>query len=93
MHLDNMVVECILDERRLIRDAPQTHEVRVVLGEQQFGLYRVFFTLRTAVDRLAIGSDRGRGRKTIQVCLPELVMNGSNPVFGGSRQARTWLRW
>jgi hypothetical protein len=58
MDRDNVVVECILDERRLIRDVPQAHEVRVVLGEQQFGLH---LTFRTVVDRLAVGSDRGRG--------------------------------
>jgi hypothetical protein len=59
MRWDNMVVECVLDIRRFIRDAPQAHEVRVVLGEQQFGIHRVFLTFGAVVDRLAVGSDRG----------------------------------
>jgi hypothetical protein len=93
MRWDNMVVECVLDERRFIRDAPQAHEVRVVLGEQQLGIHRVFLTFGTVVDRLAVGSDRRGGRKAIQVCLPELVVNCSNLGFCGGGQIRALLRW
>lgn len=92
MYRDNMVVECILDIRRLIRDAPQPCEICVVLGKQQIWLHRVFLAFCNIVDRLAVGPDRGRGWETIQVGLSELVMNGGNPVVCGRRQTRAWLR-
>lgn len=90
---DDMIMERVLDIKRLIRDAPQAHKVCIVLGEQQIWLDRVFrvLTICTIIDGLAVGSDRSWGWETIQVGLPELVMIRGNPVICSRGQIRARL--
>jgi hypothetical protein len=80
----------ILDERRLVRDTPQTREICIILGEQQLGFHRIFLTIRTVIGGLAVRSDR-RGRwEAVQVSLSELVVGDGYPVVCSGRQIRPW---